>query len=150
MENNWFNFSGTFNIKNITFNNLQLVSQGDNSLLNASNVNFYNATAYVVDYSGTSCGGAIYCSGSSNNGVLNNCSFYNNNALYGGAIFANGGVINITGCNFINNTAKYYGGAIYQIYGNLSLTSSYFDRNKANDGGAVYIFSKNDFFILQH
>ncbi|MBO7518577.1 MAG: hypothetical protein J6T31_05645, partial [Methanobrevibacter sp.] len=140
-----FDFYETFNIENISFVNIQFVGMG--SLLNASNVNFYNSTALELDNSGTSCGGAIYCFGNDNSIILNNCSFYNNYALYGGAIFSNGGNVSISNCNFINNTGKYYGGAIYQLYGNLSLISSAFDKNNANDGGAVFIFSKNGFFI---
>lgn len=140
-----FDFYENFNIENISFVNIQFVGMG--SLLNASNVNFYNTTALELDNSGTSCGGAIYCFGNDNAVILNNCSFYNNYALYGGAIFSNGGNVSISNCNFINNTGKYYGGAIYQLYGNLSLTSSAFDKNNANDGGAVFIFSKNGFLI---
>ena len=146
-ENNKFYFYETFNLANITFVNIQFMSGDENTLLNASNVNFCNATALELDNSGTSCGGAIYCFGPTNDAILNNCSFYNNYALYGGAIFSNGGNVSISNCNFINNTGKYYGGAIYQLYGNLSLTSSAFDKNNANDGGAVFIFSKNGFLI---
>lgn len=140
-----FDFYENFNIENISFVNIQFMGMG--SLLNASNVNFYNTTALELDNSGTSCGGAIYCFGNDNAVILNNCSFYNNYALYGGAIFSNGGNVSISNCNFINNTGRYYGGAIYQLYGNLSLTSSAFDKNNANDGGAVFIFSKNGFLI---
>ncbi|WP_292472757.1 C1 family peptidase [Methanosphaera sp.] len=141
-----FDFYEAFNIENISFVNIQVISFESDTLLNASNVNFYNTTAVGLDNSGTSCGGAIYCTGS-NNVILNNCSFYNNYARYGGAIFSNGGNVSISNCNFINNTGKYYGGAIYQLYGNLSLTSSSFDKNNANDGGSVFIFSKNGFLI---
>ena len=58
--NNCFNYYETFNIQNITFINIQLVSEDSDSLLNATNVNFYNGTAKITDNSGTSCGGAIY------------------------------------------------------------------------------------------
>ena len=141
-----FEFYGSFDIENITFLNIQFITDDSDAFLNAANVNFHNSTAVTLDNSGTSCGGAIYCTGS-NSVVLNNCSFYNNYALYGGAVFSNGGNVSISNCNFINNTGKYYGGAIYLLYGNLSLTSSAFDRNNANDGGAVFIFSKNGFLI---
>ena len=169
---NKFYYYGPIYIENITFVNMQFISTDSDTLLKATNVDFYNFTASELDYTGTSYG-AIYCDGSNNAVVLNNCSFYNNNGLYGGAIFSNGanisisncnfinntgkdyggaifsngGNISISNCNFINNTGKYYGGAIYQLYGNLSLTSSVFDENKANDGGAVFIFSKNGFLI---
>lgn len=142
--NHTFNVTGTFNIKNITFNNIQIILKANSTLLSASNVNFCNSTALKVDNSGTSCGGAISSLSYNNSSiVLNNCNFDNNYALYGGAIFINSGFLNITNCNFTNNSAKYYGGAIYQIYGNLTLIGSTFDNNGANDGGAMFIFIKN-------
>ena len=142
-----FYYYGNFNVKDISFNNIQFVSEISDSILNASNVNFYNSTASELYNSGTFCGGAICCIGFNNTAILNNCSFYNNYALYGGAIFSNGANMSIINCNFINNTGKYYGGSIYQLYGNLSLTYSVFNENKANDGGAVFIFSKKGFLI---
>lgn len=146
-ENQTFNVTRLFNIADITFNNIQIMLKGSNSLLNASNVNFYNSTALESDIYVDSCGGAIYSFGQNNSLILKNCSFYNNYALYGGAVFAANADLKITDCHFVNNTAKYYGGAIYQIYGNMSLTESEFDKNHANEGGAIYVFSKNDFSI---
>ena len=147
IENCMFKVNKNFRIENITLNNLQIVLNENSTVLNALNVNFYNSTAVTVDNSGTSCGGAIYSSSFNNVLILNNCSFYNNYALYGGAIFANEDNLRIVNCNFINNTGLYYGGAIYQLYGNLSLNNSRFDKNRANDGGAVYVFSKKGFSI---
>ena len=146
MDNHTFNVTGIFRIENITFNNLQIILK-ENSILNASNVNFYNATALETDRSGTSCGGVIYSLERDNKIILSECGFYNNYALYGGAIYTAFADLNISNCQFINNTAKYYGGAIYQIYGNMSLAYSNFSFNHADDGGAVYIFSKNGFSI---
>ena len=146
IDNRTFNVALNFNIENITFNNLQIILKGD-SLLNASNINFCNSTALETDKSGTSCGGAIYSLERNNTIILNECNFYNNYALYGGAIFTAFADLKVTNCQFINNTAKYYGGAIYQIYGNMSLSHSNFSLNRANDGGAVYIFSKDGFSI---
>ena len=147
MDNHTFNVARVFNIENITFNNLQIILKEENSVLNAFNVNFHNSTAIETDLSGTSCGGAIYSFDKYSSVILNNCSFYNNYALYGGAIFTANADLKVTGCNFINNFGKYYGGAIYQIYGNMSLINSSFDSNGAKDGGAVFIFSKNGFSI---
>ena len=146
IDNHTLNVTGIFNIKDITFNNLQIILKND-SILNASNADFYNCTALKTDKSGTSCGGAIYSLERNNTIILNECNFYNNYALYGGAIFTAFADLKITDCQFVNNTAKYYGGAIYQIYGNMSLSDSIFSLNNANDGGAIYIFSKNGFEI---
>ena len=147
LDNQTFNVTKIFNVENITFNNLQIILKGNYTLLNASNVNFYNCTALKTDLSGTSCGGAIYSLDRNVTMILNECKFYNNFALYGGAIFTAFADLRITGCQFVNNTAGYYGGAIYQIYGNASISDSEFRSNKADDGGAVYIFSKNGFEI---
>ena len=150
IENYTFDVTKIFNIENITFNNLQIVLNGENALLNASNVNFYNCTAKQTDRSGTSCGGAIYSLDKNNTLILNKCNFYNNHALYGGAIFTAYADLKVTDCQFINNSGKHYGGAIYQIYGNMSLANSSFDFNRANDGGAIYIFSKDGFSIVNN
>lgn len=147
VENQTFNVKGLFNIANITFNNIQIMLKDNNALLNASNVSFSNSTALESDIFTDSCGGAIYAFGQNNTLILENCNFYNNYALYGGAVFAANADLKITDCQFINNTARFYGGAIYQIYGNMTLTGSRFNENRANDGGAIFVFSNNDFSI---
>ena len=90
--------------------------------------------------------------------------FINNNASSGGAVYLWSAKCNLTGCNFINNTAKNYGGAIYwngidgtisssTFTGNIAknyhggaiswtgsngiLTSSTFSNNSANRGGSI-------------
>ena len=144
MENLTFNISQSFNIGNISFNNLQIILKGDSAFLNASNTSFYNATALKNDVSGNSFGGAIYCSDKNNRLILDNCNFYNNYALYGGAVYTISENLTVTNCRFINNTAMYYGGAVYSIANNFSIINSTFDRNNANDGGAVFVFSQNE------
>lgn len=94
--------SSNFIISNITFANAPISSKG---LINASNVIFRDA-------SGKSNGGAIYCSSNKYDACLTNCTFINNTAKYGGAVYMAGGVLNISDCIFINNSALYYGGAI--------------------------------------
>jgi len=76
------------------------------------------------------------------NGRMENCTFFNNTALYGGAVDwtgINGFMIN---CKFINNTAD-MGGAIYWygIYGTIA--NCEFINNSATYGGAVYITGRN-------
>ena len=129
-----------FYIRDISFNNLQILSQGS-GVLNAKNVDFWNATAFEKDISGNSFGGAIYCFSKNNEIELENCSFYNNHALFGGAVYAVCSVFSIVNCSFINNTADYFGGAVYSIAKNLTLAGSSFDSNKANEGGALFLYS---------
>jgi len=76
------------------------------------------------------------------NGKLENCTFFNNSAIYGGAVDwtgVNGLMIN---CKFINNTAD-EGGAIYWYGICGTITNCEFINNSASCGGAVYITGRN-------
>ena len=81
------------------------------------------------------------------------CTFTKNTAkLFGGAIFAQYGVIKVKKCKFTGNVAKKsYGGALYFRFGKLLVTKSKFIKNKASKGGAIAYsskkakFSKNKF-----
>ncbi len=82
----------------------------------------------------TNSGGAIY----NYHGTLTveNCTFSDNDAFYGGAVY-NRGNLTVNDCTFSGNTAQ-YGGAIYN-YGNLTVGNCTFARNTArSDGGAIY------------
>ena len=71
--------------------------------------------------------------------TLNNCTFINNNADYGGVLYSPVGGNKITNCKFINNTATSSGGAI-NINGNDNIIeNNYFYNNKATkvNGGAI-------------
>ena len=45
---------------------------------------------------------------------MKNCTFLDNNAIYGGALYFYDGAAIIENCSFINNEAN-YGGAIYYL-----------------------------------
>ena len=104
---------------------------------------------------------------------IDGCSFHNNHAGDGGAIFAegahlrvvaseftnnaalgvshpDGGAIKLAGttatlvrCVFLNNTAGYSGGGVSQTAGSLWATSSVFDSNYAPLGGALEVYAHN-------
>ena len=77
-------------------------------------------------------GGAVYSLSCSFEG----CSFQNNSALNGGAIYgAKSSVIN---CTFTSNCAEDWGGAIY----GSSTKKCIFISNNANEGGAIYADGK--------
>ncbi|MBR4396347.1 MAG: peptidase C1, partial [Methanobrevibacter sp.] len=88
-------------------------------------------------------GGAIFSNGNSFSVYLNNCTFYNNTARYGGAIYSYSSKnLKITNCKFINNSAG-IGGAIY-IYGsNPQITSCKFINNSADMGGALIFLNSS-------
>lgn len=101
---------------------------------------------------------------------ITNCTFKNNNAANGGAIYSatnaleingctfdknsatgSGGAINNVGVNskitnsvFINNKATALGGAIYNKVDGLTVTNTEFTQNSANIGGAVYVDTAKD------
>ena len=57
----------------------------------------------------------------------------------GGAIFANGGIVNISGSAFQENAAVYLGGALYTANGRVSVANSTLAGNKAAEGGGIYV-----------
>lgn len=92
---------------------------------------------------------------SSSNGVINsikniylvNCSFINNAAEFGGAIYIKGGELTAKDSTFLNNQASMFGGAILSINSKINLTNLSGKNNKAKyDGGFVY--SIYDTFIM--
>ena len=132
-------------LTNVTICNLNIFVYGD---FTASNVIFANTSSVKTIKYGNSLGGAIYCANDNVNVHLTNCTFINNHAGCGGAIYFNGGVLEITDSTFINNTAMNYGGAIaceskYSRDIRLTIKRSKFinDRCIKDAGGAVYIKS---------
>lgn len=99
----------SFTLSDITFVNVPIFNQGN---LNAVNCIFENTTGYNYLGKNLSHGGAIYSVSSSYSTHLTNCSFINNSAYCGGAIFVKGAILEVSGCSFINNNAWSYGGAI--------------------------------------
>ncbi|MDE2749638.1 MAG: SH3 domain-containing protein [Chloroflexota bacterium] len=86
-------------------------------------------------------GGAISTSDDDARLSVRNSEFLHNmSRSYGGAIFAEGGIIDITRSSFQNNQADYYGGAIAAHAGRMSISSSTFAGNLAYGGGAVEVF----------
>lgn len=83
-------------------------------------------------------GGAVYSVQSSP--TFEKCYFKNNEGRYsGGALYnADGTKASIHSCQFESNRANYYGGGIYEYGSHSSLKKCIFDRNRATyKGGAV-------------
>ena len=133
-------------LKNLSLNALKIFNQGD---LVADNVVFSSSDC-LSEGNDNAFGGAIYCVESYHNAYLTNCSFINNSAKYGGAIYMNGGILNINNCLFVNNTAGMYGGSIVWECNSYSKSnvnikrSSFINSKSYNDaGGAIYIKTGN-------
>ena len=125
------------NFELISFiNNSCVGSGGAISFRNANNVNlsnslFLNNTAFF--------GGAINYFGG--NSCIINCSFIDNSANQGGAIY-NQEKLFVFKSNFIKNNAT-EGSAIMWDSGNGLVNNSIFINNKGIDTGTIHIFSDN-------
>ncbi len=125
-------------LRNITFINTQFSVKG---AYNATNIIFKDSTAKSTDRYSNSYGGAIYSKGS-NEVYVDNCTFINNTAQYGGAIYAYNGILDVKNSIFIDNYAYNYGGAIACEYNSkVKIKNSTFTKSRSlNDaGGAVYL-----------
>ena len=142
-----FNVQGAFTLTGVTLNGINILNKGD---ITAQNTIFANGKGYTADSYGNNFGGSIYTPyesdyygyGSSYSLDLTNCTFINNTAEYGGAIYMEGGYLTVTDSTFINNTAFNYGGALALEYNQRTIISkSKFknDRSTNDAGGAIYL-----------
>ena len=141
---------GNLTLMNVTLVDVTIVNYGN---LNATNVNFKDSIAYIkntestnlVNSASNAFGGAIYCPDyqyMDANVNLDNCTFINNTAEYGGAIYMYGGSLIVKNSIFLDNYAYNYGGAIAGEYNSrMNIEKSKFINSKSlNDaGGAIYL-----------
>ncbi|WP_245634915.1 right-handed parallel beta-helix repeat-containing protein, partial [Methanobrevibacter cuticularis] len=94
--------------------------------------------SYFSGNTALNSGGAITIRNNAQNTKIIGCTFVNNSAPNGGAIYnqLSTGTI-IEGCTFTNNKATELGGAIYSI-NTLNISNSNFNNNSAKNGGAIY------------
>ncbi|WP_297899187.1 transglutaminase domain-containing protein [Methanobrevibacter sp.] len=140
-----FEDSNSAIIRDCTFINNHAANTGDNSytvggaVISQGSDNFKVINCYFENNTALTYGGAI---GLRNNGLgaeITNCTFVNNFAPDGGAIYVLASVT-ITGSTFKNNRASNNGGAIFTTGSNsLNISNSKFESNKAKTGGALYI-----------
>ncbi|KZX16547.1 beta strand repeat-containing protein [Methanobrevibacter filiformis] len=104
------------------------------------NITFKNAIASQHHSGPGGIGAAIYNYGTVN---VTNCNFINNTAVDGGAI-SNHGSFSVTNSNFINNNAINVSsgfnnyGGAIYNFGKFNVTDSNFTNNSAICGGAIY------------
>ena len=76
-----------------------------------------------------------------------NCSFENNHADRGGAVWWNTANGTLKDCSFVNNNANLYGGAVYWWGANGTLSACSFVNNYAkNEGKTIYWGNPGDIF----
>lgn len=133
-------------LKNVTLIDFTIINKGT---LTCENSILSDGYGFSQDKYGNSWGGAIYSPYHESKKfkvTITNCTFKNNYAEYGGAIYMDGGELNIVDSQFINNLAYNYGGAIACEYNTkLSINRTKFVNSKSiNDaGGAIYIKEVN-------
>lgn len=141
----------TLTLKDLTLDHATVKNLGT---VSATNVIFKNGvavddTSYGYD---NAYGGAIYNYVSTDyygyvtnvpKNTLYNCTFLNNSAMYGGAIYLPYGELSLSNCKFINNSAHWFGGAIASDKDSkISVVGSVFENCRSVDdaGGAIYAF----------
>ena len=128
--------------KNVTLMDFIIINKGT---LTCENSIFAGGYGFAQDKYGNSFGGAIYTPYLESKKVkvtISNCTFKENYAEYGGAIYMDGGELNIADSQFIDNMAYNYGGAIAcEYYTQLSINrTSFINSRSINDaGGAIYL-----------
>lgn len=142
----------TLTLKDLTLDHATVKNLGT---VSATNVIFKNGVA-VDDTSygyNNAYGGAIYNYISTDyygyvtnvpKNTLYNCTFLNNSAMYGGAIYLPYGELSLSNCKFINNSAHWFGGAIASDKDSkISVVGTVFENCRSVDdaGGAIYAFS---------
>ena len=163
---------GMFSIFNstLTIRNLSIIDAVNTGGSGSAFTNMGNLTIENLKVDGCTVknanGGVIYSVGNLN--ILDS-SFSNNQVIptdgggNGGVIYCDGYYtslsyppsLNISGCEFINNTAKgnsFGGGAIYMQYvdGFKSIENSVFINNKALAGGAIFMQNSEGNFLMNN
>ena len=144
-----FKVNNQFAVSNVTLKGLSITNYAK---FNATNVIFEDGYGSKSDYYGNNFGGAIFTDvdATSDNPYVNvdNCTFKDNYAVYGGAIYIGKGSLSVSDCLFFNNLAYNYGGAIACEYsGNVVVSKSKFynSRSLADAGGSIYIRQSSKF-----
>lgn len=131
-----------YTVNNITFKGLYILAV---SSFNGTNLIFRDCSSYRYNVTGFSYGIIFFVN--EGNLILNNCSFINNTADFGGVINLESAVgdinVFIDDCKFINNNAT-YGGVIRSEGGenvamNIFISNSEFINNTAKYSGAIYL-----------
>ena len=138
-----YSLGSNYTIQNCTFINNTAQYSGGAIYFNGENCNIIGST-FIMNDATKSWGGAILFYGDYyNRGIIMDCTFINNTAHSGGAIYSpysttidfyNYTIIN---CIFTNNSAD-SGGAIENVAVNCTIINSTFTNNHANStGGAI-------------
>ena len=136
-----FTVSNYLSVKNVTFIGSSITNNNQFTAINTVFIDGYGSRpdSYTNNY-----GGAIYTAPDLANALVSvdNCTFKNNYAQYGGAIYMGSGVLEVANSLFYGNYAYNYGGAIACEYiTNVTVKKSKFYNSISQDdaGGSIYI-----------
>ncbi|WP_298501046.1 C1 family peptidase [uncultured Methanobrevibacter sp.] len=135
-----FIVKNSLTLQNVTLLDCTIQNRGK---ITATNTIFSQGIGGSDSY-GNRYGGAIYNNENYENTVLtiSNCTFTDNYATYGGAIYMIYGTLDVSNSVFIGNSAYSYGGAIACDYANkvtISKSKFYNSSSLIDAGGAIYI-----------
>ncbi len=138
-----FTVSSFLTVQNVTFSDMSIVNYGN---VTANNTVFSFGSGFRYDSYGNNFGGAIYSHEDYSDAhvTIDNCTFKDNFAIYGGAIYMGNGYLDIINSVFESNRAYNYGGAIAcENARNVTISKSKFYNSKAmgDAGGAIYLKS---------
>lgn len=103
-----------------------------------------NSQTFTEGFAPRNAGGGMYVHNNQTNTVLHqvrNCTFEDNKAHHGGAVYVRGGRTSFTNCFFVANDADFYGGAVYND-GERGRSNPVFQQcsfidNASNSGGGL-------------
>ena len=138
-----FNVNSYLTLTNLTLVDVSITNHGT---VNATNSIFSYGYGSKADSYGNNYGGAIYTSDTNTNSkvTIENCTFKDCYAVYGGAIYMGAGYLSVSNSRFINNYAYNFGGAIAcENTENITISKTRFinDYTIEDAGGAVYVKS---------
>lgn len=131
-------------IQNAGFVNCTAIGSGGAIYANNTESTYLLDTVFL-DNQAVNGGGAVYVTGTTSNGTsVARCTFGNNKALEGGAIYLNGNYLSLTNSNVSSNSASRSGGGLF-LHSGLPSTSGAFNflgstinNNTAMNGGGLY------------
>ena len=138
-----FTVNSYLTLTNVTLMDMSITNHGN---IDATNTIFDYGYGSKPDSYGNNYGGAIYTSDYNTNSkvVIENCTFNDGYAIYGGAIYMGAGYLSISNSQFLNNYAYNYGGAIAcENTLNVTVSKTKFIKDYSIDdaGGAIYVKS---------
>ena len=128
---------GVLTLKNVTLTKGNASLGGAIRLHSGGRASVSNVT-FSQNVAGS--GGAIATTSRDVRLSVSHSSFLDNRAeTRGGAVFTDGGVIEIEGSSFLNNVAAQTGGALEALRGRVGVSNSAFNGNQAHYGGGIHV-----------